>query len=101
MKRATISQAKDRLSEYLQLVERGETVLILRRDKPIARIVPVTSAEESDAEEHRLAELERLGMIRRPRTKPTRAWYARLPPAPAVAGDVDVTAMLIEERGDR
>jgi prevent-host-death family protein len=101
MKRATISQAKDRLSEYLQLVERGETVLILRRDKPIARIVPVTSANDPDAQQYRLAELERLGMIRRPRIKPTRGWYDRLPPAPAVDQGVDVVATLIEERGDR
>jgi len=101
MKSATISQAKDRLSEYLQLVERGETVLILRRDKPIARIVPVEATDGRDAQEHRLAELERLGVLRRARRKPTRGWYERLPKAPAIAADVDVVSVLIEQRGDR
>lgn len=101
MKSATISQAKDRLSEYLQLVERGETVLILRRDKPIARIVPIAAAGDRGAEDHRLAELERLGVLRRPRRKPPRDWYRHLPKAPELAADVDIAQILIEERGER
>jgi prevent-host-death family protein len=101
MKNATISQAKDRFSEYLQLVERGETVLILRRDKPIARIVPIEAKDSRDSQAHRLAELERLGVLRRARRKPARGWYARLPKAPMVPDNVDVVSVLIEQRGDR
>jgi prevent-host-death family protein len=101
MRRATVSEAKDRLSEYLQLVERGETVLILRRDKPIARLVPVEPSEGRDADEQRLAELERLGIVRRPRRRPGPDWYARLPKAPTVPEAVDVVSILVEERGDR
>jgi prevent-host-death family protein len=101
MRKATISEAKDRLSEYLQLVERGETVLILRRDKPIARLVPIESANGRNAEETRLARLERLGIVRRPRQYGRHGWYGRLPEAPAVSNDVDVVSILIEQRGDR
>lgn len=101
MKTATISEAKDRLSEYLQLVERGESILILRRDKPIARIVPIEPVDDRNADERRLAELERLGILRRPERKATRGWYEKLAPAPTVERDVDVVAVLIEQRGDR
>jgi prevent-host-death family protein len=97
MKTATISQAKDRLSQYVQLVERGETVLILRRDKPVAQLVPVSADRSKSAQ--RLVELERLGVLRRARRKPTPGWYDRLPPAPKIADEVDVVQVLIEQRG--
>lgn len=101
MRKATVSEAKNRLSEYLQLVERGETVLILRRDKPIARLVPVESSSARNAEEQRLAELERLGIVRRPQHNARPGWYERLPEAPAVPNDIDVVSILVEQRGDR
>ena len=97
MKTVTISEAKDRLSEYLQMVERGETVLILRRDKPVAQLVPVSGAHST---ERRLAELERLGILRRARRKRTRGWYDRLPPAPKLRDDdIDLVQIIIEQRG--
>lgn len=74
MKTATISQAKNHLSELLAGVKRGETVLILERDRPIARIVPVEATERSDDE--RLADLERRGIIRRAARPPRKT----LPP---------------------
>jgi prevent-host-death family protein len=63
VKTAAISQARNHLSELLASVKRGESVLILERDRPIARIVPVEPAGRDDDE--RLAELERRGIIRR------------------------------------
>jgi prevent-host-death family protein len=42
MKRVKIAELKDRLSEHLRAVERGGTVLVTDRDRPIARIVPVS-----------------------------------------------------------
>jgi len=41
MKQAAISQLKARLSEHLDMVKRGEEVLVTERGKPVARIVPV------------------------------------------------------------
>lgn len=41
MKVVNIAEAKARLSEYLKLVERGETVVLARRNQPIAEIKPV------------------------------------------------------------
>ncbi len=41
MKKVNIADAKAHLSEYLKLVERGETVVLARRNQPIAEIKPV------------------------------------------------------------
>lgn len=38
---ANIHEAKAKLSEYLAAVERGETVVICRRNTPVAEIKPV------------------------------------------------------------
>lgn len=62
MKKATISELKNRLSAYLKEVQAGETILVLDRDQPIARIERVEA--ESDPE-GLLARLERAGLLRR------------------------------------
>lgn len=39
-------EAKNKLSELLDRVERGEHVIITRRGKPVAQIVPVTPVRD-------------------------------------------------------
>ena len=39
----TIHEAKTQLSRLIAAVERGEEVVIARRDKPVARLVPAES----------------------------------------------------------
>jgi len=46
-------EAKTKLSELLDLVERGEEITITRRGTPVARLVPI----EGDAEAERLRSL--------------------------------------------
>jgi prevent-host-death family protein len=41
MNTVNIHEAKAHLSEYLAAVEAGETVVIARRNKPIAKLVPI------------------------------------------------------------
>jgi prevent-host-death family protein len=41
MKRVRIAELKDRLSEHLRAVEQGAEVVVLDRNRPIARIVPL------------------------------------------------------------
>lgn len=41
MKSINVHEAKARLSEYLAQVEAGDTVVICRRNKPIAELRPV------------------------------------------------------------
>jgi prevent-host-death family protein len=63
MKKASISETKNRLSELLERVRRGETVLITDRDRPVARLEPVGAARPAEVEA-RLARLERAGLLR-------------------------------------
>jgi prevent-host-death family protein len=41
MKHVNLADAKARLSELVDLAQAGETVEIVRRGKPVARLVPV------------------------------------------------------------
>ena len=41
MRQVKIAELKSRLSEYLRAVRKGETIAVLDRDTPVARIVPV------------------------------------------------------------
>ncbi len=63
MIRATISEVKNGLSAYLRRVKAGESVLVMERKTPVARIVPVGhdagSVQEMDAVD-RDAKLARL-----------------------------------------
>lgn len=95
MKVATISEAKNRLSELLQRVRRGETVLILDRDRPVARIEPIAGASP---DRERLKELERRGVLRRAKRRPGAHFLKSLPPAPKV--HVDVVGALLAERDE-
>ena len=44
--RVLISQLKARLSHYLAAVRRGQTVTVLDRKTPIARIVPLSESSD-------------------------------------------------------
>ena len=66
MKCAKIGELRNGLSRYLDQVRDGTEVLVLDRDRPVARIVPAGSgrpASGGDAE--RLLDLERRGLLRR------------------------------------
>jgi len=41
MRQVRIAELKAKLSEYLRVVRRGETIAVLDRETPIAQIVPV------------------------------------------------------------
>ena len=69
MIRGTISEVKDGMSAYLRRVKAGESVLVMERKTPIARIVPVgldsQGGREGDRvdEEAKLARLEQAGVL--------------------------------------
>lgn len=76
MKKAKISDLKNRLSHYLRSVRRGQSVLVYDRDRPIARIEPVLDpglAGEAD----QIAELERIGALRPPTAPLPEGWLGR------------------------
>lgn len=93
-----ISKAKNELSRYLHAVRKGETVLILDRNRPIAQIQPLTEIHHVSSA--RLDELSAAGLIGRPQTS-TKNWPERLQPL----GDehqsyVGSVAALVEERDE-
>jgi prevent-host-death family protein len=45
MKSVKIAELKDRLSEHLRAVEAGEEMIVTDRNRPIARIVPISTTE--------------------------------------------------------
>lgn len=62
---SNISTAKNELSRLLHLVQTGETVTILDRKKPIAKIVPITNALDEDPKK-RLSEMAAQGLLALP-----------------------------------
>lgn len=50
MQQVQIAEAKAHLSALLELVEGGEEIIIARRGKPIARLIPEPNAERNAAE---------------------------------------------------
>lgn len=71
MIRATISEVKNGLSAYLRRVKSGESVLVMERRTPVARIVPVghdaRSVQEMDAVDRdaKLTRLVQAGIVTR------------------------------------
>ena len=45
MKSVKIAQLKDNLSRYLRAAERGASVVVTDRDRPVAQLVPIPSDE--------------------------------------------------------
>lgn len=60
MKSVNIAELKNRLSVYLNDVKAGEEILVRDRNKPIARIVPLTRSRDEDEELLALASQGRL-----------------------------------------
>ncbi|OFZ54115.1 MAG: hypothetical protein A2428_08740 [Bdellovibrionales bacterium RIFOXYC1_FULL_54_43] len=64
MKRASVTDVKNKLSEFLGFVKQGETIRVYDRSTPVADIVPIASLEKRDLD-LRLEELESRGVLRR------------------------------------
>jgi len=94
MKTASISEAKNNLSGYIDRVRHGETVVITDRGKPVARLAPLESGSKPHVEAH-LADLARLGIVRLPRESPPK----RLRKPAKLRKSVDVVRIVSEERG--
>ena len=97
MKTATISYTKNHLSALLEQVKRGETVTILDRTKPVARMVPIVSTGNAEWD-RKLDDLERRGITKQDRAA-TIEWLLREPPPKAKPG-FSITDALIEMRNE-
>ena len=99
MKKASITQTKNQLSALLDRVRHGETVLIMDRGRPVARLEPVTG--ESNAETAPIIkDLERTGAVRPPRRQVDTNLLLQ-DPLPAPGGASALQALLEERREAR
>lgn len=94
-----MTEVKNNLSKFLELVRRGEGVLITDRGVPIARIESVRSDQNESAEQARLSRLERAGVLRRGRPLPRKLLAE--PPAMLKRGASALAALLEERREER
>jgi prevent-host-death family protein len=94
MKKASITEAKNRLSALIDGLKAGSPVLIVDRGRPVARLEPVKSGEgEQDG---RLSRLVRDGIVRLGRGRVARKLFTDQPPRPR--RNASAVAALIDER---
>ena len=93
MKTATITQAKNQLSALIDQVQAGETIVILERGRPVARLEPVAGYDDPSG---RLARLERAGVIKIGKGAPPLELIHM--PAPRLAPGSSLVEAVIEER---
>ena len=95
MKRASITEAKNRLSALIDGLKGGSPVLIVDRGRPVARLEPVSIGGEPE-QDGRLARLVREGIVRPARKPLPRTLFTTQPPR--LKSGASVVAALIEER---
>jgi prevent-host-death family protein len=95
VKATRVSELKASLSRYLARVKAGEEILVTEHGRPVAKLVPIAGAEQAD--DDRLAALERAGVVRiGAQPLPAGFWRRTRPADPAAAA----RAALIAERRD-
>ena len=94
MRTVNIADLKNNLSAHLERVRAGEELIVKDRNRPIARLMPLTSGEDLDAEEKALVAA---GLMRLP-VKEKSDDFLDLP-APRVAME-DIRAVIRAERDE-
>ncbi|MGA7274944.1 MAG: type II toxin-antitoxin system prevent-host-death family antitoxin [Candidatus Udaeobacter sp.] len=97
MTTTSLTEAKNNLSKLIKKVRHGESVLILDRNIPVARLEPLPPGS-GEADEARLAELERQGVLKRGKGKVPKDFWTR--PRPKLKGSA-VEALLQERKETR
>ncbi len=83
MKNVNIANLKANLSKYLRDVRRGNQLVVMDRDTPVARVVPYADAGEPL-------------MIRRPLRRYESIQQVPIPPPAEL--EIDAVSLLLEER---
>lgn len=92
LKTSNISYLRNHLSEVINCVREGESVTVLDRNKPVARLVPYSSAESPM--NRRMQELQQSGLlVHRTGTDPV-----PLPPPVKLTQAVEVSRFIVEDR---
>jgi antitoxin (DNA-binding transcriptional repressor) of toxin-antitoxin stability system len=99
VKKASIATAKNTLSRLIKDVRRGETVLILDRDNPVARLEPVSGDPNLSAA--RMSELVKRGIVAPPKRPLDASAFLKRPLPPLEPGASGIRALLEEREGGR
>jgi len=95
MKKASITEAKNRLSALIDGLKSGSPVLIMDRGRPVARLEPVTNIAEHDGA---LKRLVREGIVRPGKSRfPLSLFKEQLPRTKSGAS---ILKALLDERRD-
>jgi len=95
---ANLTDVKARLTELLRLVSNGETVLILHRGRPIARIEPAVVGDLSADDAESVNRLAAIGLVRLPK-RPVDRTLLNWPLVTTVDG-TSVLQTFLEDRYD-
>jgi prevent-host-death family protein len=93
--RITVTELKNKLSQYLRLVKRGETIEVLEHSIPIARLQRIGGDEA--LKDERLGRLVRDGVVSLASRKAAKDLLKR-PPVPCSG---DPAKAVVRQRGDR
>ena len=94
MRTVNIAELKNNLSAYLKQVKNGAELIVKDRNRPVARLVPLTAGADLDAEEEALVAA---GLMRLPVKEKSDDFLAL--PAPQVAM-ADIQAVILAERDE-
>lgn len=100
---ANIATLKNGLSRFLKSVQAGEEVVVLDRERPIARIVAFRPASESEGTgplDALDAMVQRGSITHRGNPGDTAAWLKTRTPAKAAAGSPALSDVLLEMRSE-
>ena len=87
---------KNKLSEYVRLAARGETILVTDRDRVVAEIVPPREGRSEWIADARLAAMVREGVLRPPLVP-----RGTIPPRKPVGPTEELLRQLDEDRDGR
>ena len=96
MRAVGLKVLKNKLSEYVRLAERGETILVTDRDRVVAEIVPPEASRSPVIADAMLAEAVRRGWITPPLLPAKGA-----PPRNPVTSFRDLKRELEQDRSER
>lgn len=96
MKSVGLKVLKNKLSEYVRMAERGETVLVTDRDRVVAEIVPPEKTRSPLLADALLAEAVRQGWI-----TPPALTSSAPPPRNPVMSFRELKRQLADDRSDR
>jgi prevent-host-death family protein len=101
MNKASITQAKNTFSSLLDKVRHGQTIIIMDRQCPVARLAPIVEGGARHESSGHIKRLERAGLMVPARCPVLPKWLVNDPPPKSIAGASALQALLEERETGR